>query len=417
MNETSRYVVGIDVGTSMVRCVVGHIDETNGIPTVVGVGTAPNRGMRKGIVNDLNGPAQAIDHALGEAERMSGYEVNDALLSINGTHILSTKSYGMIAVGNIEHEITLEDIDRVEEVATVGKIPANRQVLSIVPYSFRLDGQDNIRDPLGMTGTRLELDANVVSALKPHIINLHKAAEMATVMAHGTEVAVLAAARAVLNDGQLENGVAVIDFGAATTSLAVFEAGDLQYVSVLAVGGANITNDLAIGLKVDPEVAEVAKQKHARATGHDKPTPINIKQENTSVSFSSDELDEIVEARLEEIFVALEKELKKAGWNGKLPNGVVLTGGGANLPGLVDYAKDKLGLSARVGKPSGFGGVADDIEDPGYATAIGLMLIDDSMVGKIDNHRGKKRSGSSGFGKVGSKGLSIIKSLFKNLKS
>ncbi|MFI5212585.1 MAG: cell division protein FtsA [Candidatus Saccharimonadales bacterium] len=376
MQETSRYAVGIDIGTTTVRCVVGHIDSTTGAPTIVGVGQAPNNGMRKGLVAHLTGPAQAIDDALGEAERMSGYQVDSASLSINGVHILSTKADGMIAVGSLDHMISNEDLARIEEVATIGKVPANREILEIVPHSYRLDGQDNIKDPLGMTGTRLEIDANVVSALAPHLANLQKAAEMATVTPHTITPAVLAAARAVLTEQQIENGVAVIDLGGATTSVAVFEEGDLQYMAVIPFGGTNISNDLAIGLKTDPEVAEKVKLAHAVASPRAEAEGISIKHDDEMYSFSSNDIDEIVEARLEEIFDAVQGELKKAGRAGKLPSGVVLTGGTANMAGMAHYAKEKLGLAARIGKATGYAGVAENIEQPQFATVVGLMLID-----------------------------------------
>jgi cell division protein FtsA len=376
MQETSRYVVGIDIGTTAVRCVIGHLDGTTGTPTIVGVGQAPNTGMRKGTVANLAGPAQAIDTALGEAERMSGYQVNGAALSINGSHILSTKADGMIAVGAMDHEITLDDLARIEEVATIGKVPANREILEVVPHSYRLDGQDNIKDPLGMTGTRLEISANVVSALVPPMQNLHKAADMAKVEAHVTTPAVLAAAKAVLTEQQRENGVAVIDMGGATTSLAIFEEGDLQYVAVVPVGGVNVTNDLAIGLKTDPEIAEKVKLAHAVASPRGENEEISLTHDSETLTFSSTDIDEIVEARLEEIFDAVGKELKRAGRAGQLPSGVVLIGGGAKLKGIAEFAKQHLGLAARVGKPSGFAGVAEQAEDPQYAAAIGLMLAD-----------------------------------------
>ena len=376
MQETSRYVVGIDIGTTAVRCVIGHLDGTTGTPTIVGVGQAANSGMRKGTVVNLSGPAQAIDTALGEAERMSGYQVNGAVVSINGAHIMSTKTDGMIAVGAMDHMITPDDLARIDDVATVGKVPANREILEVVPHSYRLDGQDNIKDPLGMTGTRLEINANVISALTPQLQNLHKAADMAKVEAHATIPSVLAAARAVLSEQQRENGVAVIDMGGATTSLAIFEEGDLQYVAVVPVGGANVTNDLAIGLKTDPEIAEKVKVTHAVAVPRSDHEGISVTHDNETLTFSSADIDEIVEARLEEIFDALHKELKRAGRAGQLPSGVVLVGGAAKLKGMADFAKRHLGLAARVGKPTGFAGVAEQAEDPQYAAAIGLMLAD-----------------------------------------
>jgi cell division protein FtsA len=262
------------------------------------------------------------------------------------------------------------------DVATVGKVPANREILEVVPHSYRLDGQDNIKDPLGMTGTRLEINANVVSALAPHLSNLQRSAEMAKVEPHNITPAVLAAARAVLSEQQIENGVAVVDLGGATTSVAVFEEGDLQYMGVIPVGGINITNDLAIGLKTDPEIAEQMKVKHATAVGRKNDERITIRQEKEAYTFDSSEVDEIVEARLEEIFDAIQKELKKAGRAGKLPSGVVLTGGTARMKGMAEYTKETLGLAARVGKSSGYGGVAENIDEPQFATVVGLMLLD-----------------------------------------
>lgn len=396
MQENSRYAVGIDVGTTIIRTVVGHIDPTTGTPTVVGVGEAPNNGMRKGVVVHLDGPAKAIDTALGEAERMSGYEVNEATISINGAHLLSTKADGMIAVGMLDHEINADDLARIEEVATTGKVPANREILEVVPHSYRLDGQDNIKDPLGMTGTRLEILANVVSALTPHVVNLQKTAELATVAPKEVVPSVLAAARAVLTERQIENGVAVIDMGGATTSVAVFEEGDLQYVGVVSLGGVNITNDLAIGLKTDPEIAEKVKLLHASAVPRTESEGISVEHDKEVYNFASTDIDEIVEARLEEIFEAVQSHLKKSGQSAQLPSGVVLTGGTANMRGMVEIAKTQLGVAARVGKPTGFAGVAENIDQPQYATAVGLMLLDMTADSKRPRGRGKKLPKMSG---------------------
>lgn len=395
MQENSRYAVGIDIGTTTVRCVVGHIDATTGTPTVIGIGQAQNSGMRKGSVANLTGPARAIDDALGEAERMSGYQVNGATISINGAHIISTKADGMIAVGAMDHEITHEDIARIEDVATLGKVPANREILEVVPHSYRLDGQDNIKDPIGMTGNRLEISANVVSALGPHLTNLQRAADMAKVDAHAIIPAVLASARAVLSEQQIENGVAVIDFGGATTSVAVFEEGDLQFVSVLPCGSANITNDLAIGLKTDPEIAEKVKTTGATAVPRSSAESISVKHEKETHSFPSSEVDEIVEARLEEIFDAVNKELKKAGRAGQLPSGVVLVGGGAQLKHIAEFAKQHLSLAARVGKTSGYGGVVENIDQPQFAAAVGLMLTDAQGENGSGSTQSKTKSQSS----------------------
>jgi cell division protein FtsA len=394
----SKYAVGIDIGTTTVRCVVGHIDGTTGVPTIVGAGVALNSGMRKGNVVNLAGPAQAIDEALGEAERMSGYQVDSATISINGTHILSTHADGMIAVGSANHEIIEEDIMRIEEVATLGKVPANREILEVVPHAYKLDGQDNIKNPVGMTGTRLEIDAHVVSVLTPNLLNLQKAVESAKVLPRTIVVAGVAAARAVLSEQQIENGVALIDIGGSTTNIAVYEEGDLQFTAVIPIGGINITNDLAIGLQIDQEIAEKLKIEHASAISSKDTSGISLEHGGEIYSFSTADIDEIVEARLEEIFEAVNKELARAGRAGKLPSGVILTGGTAQLKGISDYAKESLGLAARKGLAAGFGGVADGIDKPQFATAVGLMLIDSESISAGSNKFSGKNALKGGVG-------------------
>ena len=399
MQEQSRYAVGIDVGTKNVRCVIGYIDADGDAPKIVGVGTAPNSGMRKGTVTNLAGPAEAIDTALGAAERMSGHQVKTAVLSVNGSHLTSTKADGMITVGTTDNEVTPGDILRLEDMATTGKVAQNREILEIVAHSYRLDGQDNIKDPIGMTGTRLEIKANVVSGLLPHITNLQKLAEMAKVEVSSVVPAVLASAQAVLTENQRENGVAVLDIGAATTGVAVFEEGDLQYLSVIPLGGQNVTNDLAIGLRTDPEIAESVKLAHARFGGK-KLGKVETKHEKKTYSFEQSEIDEIVGARYEEIFEAVAKELKKAGRAGKLPSGAVLTGGGANTKGLVDFTKEQLGVAARLGKPSEYGGASNEIKGPEFSAATGLMLIDaasDASYAKSPQSAKKAAQKAGGF--------------------
>lgn len=412
MQDSSRYAVGIDIGTTTVRCVVGHLDATTGVPTIVGVGEVPNNGMRKGTIANLNGPAQAIDDALGEAERMSGHQVDSATVSINGAHILSTTTDGMIAVGAADHMVDGGDVDRLTEVATVGKVPANRDILDVVPHSYRLDGQDNIKDPLGMTGTRLEINANVISALAPNVAALHSVLDMAKVAPRGVVPSVVAAARAVLNEQQLENGVAVIDLGGATTGVAIFEEGDLQFAGVIPVGSNNITNDLAIGLKTDPEIAEQVKIQHGSATPQPDAGTVSVKHDKETFEFARADVDEIIEARLEELFEAIAKELKKAGRRAKLPSGVVLTGGGAKLKHITEYTKESLGLAVKIGSAKGFGGVAEHVGEPQFAAAAGLLLLDGEGVSSKPHviHGGQTKA-------VASQAGGIIKKLFGRLKA
>lgn len=379
MQDTSKYAVGLDIGTSHVRAVVGHFDEQTGVPTIVGVASEPNTGMRKGTVVNLVNAAQAIDKALETAERMSGHQVGSATVSVNGAHVVGIASRGVIAVGSSGHEINSDDVARVEEAATVVQLPANREIVEVTPRSYLLDGQDNIKDPLGMTGVRLEVDAYVITALAPHVKNLEKACEMTETGINNIMLAGLGAARAVLSDQQMENGVLLVDMGSSTTNIVVFDEGDLIHVAVLPVGGNNITNDLAIGLKVDLDVAEKVKLDHAVAHSdfrRGKEDKVTVTVGGTKHEFETADIDMIVDARLEEIFEQITGELKKVGRVAKLPGGVVLVGGGAELKGIADYAKQALSLSARVGKPSGLGGVGDEVANPSYAAAVGLMLSD-----------------------------------------
>lgn len=416
MQEVSRYAIGLDVGTTTVRVVVGHVDAPGQAPTIIGVGEHENSGMRKGTVVNLVNTAQAIDKALEAAERMSGHPIHEATVSINGSHIVGMSSQGVIAVGTGGHEINDDDLARVEDAATVVQLPANREILQVTPRSYQLDGQDNIKDPLGMTGVRLEVDAHVITALGPHLKNLQKACEMTETVAHHTVLAGLAAARAVVSDQQMENGVALVDLGGTTTNIAVYEEGDLQHVAVLPVGSVNITNDLAIGLKTDLDIAEQVKLQHASAGGEHKEGKLTVKMDKSAHDFDATEVDEIVEARLEEIFELINKELKSIGRAAKLPGGVVLTGGGAEMKGIADYAREALQLSARVGKSSGLGGVAEQVDRPSYATAVGLMLID--LEGNAPHIQGAQAGGTGAdLGNITQGIFQRAKGLFGKFKS
>lgn len=417
MQEPLRYGVGLDIGTTHVRCVIGHLDGASPAATVVGVGVAPNNGMRKGVVVNIVETAKAIDRALDEAERMSGHQVSGASVSINGPHITALSSKGVIAVNSQNHEITEEDILRAQEAATVVQLPANREILQVNSRNYQLDGQENIKDPLGMSGVRLEVDAHVITALSPHVKNLLKSLEMTQTNANQVIVAGLAAARGVLTPQQMENGVAVVDLGGTTTSVVVFEEGDLQHVAVLPMGSVNITNDLAIGLRTDLDIAEEVKLQYASAltAGKDAPKTVIYKSGGENIEFSRKDIEMIVGARLDEIFELVEKELASIDRAGKLPGGVVLTGGGANLRHLTAYAKDKLRLPVRVAKFDGFSGMNDRIARPEFAVALGLMIADfeiSPIAPTKPGTRGKTEPNSETFGKL----FKHANNLFKKFK-
>lgn len=398
--NTSKPSVGIDVGTSRVRVAVGQRN-SEGNYSIVGVGESPISGMRKGSVVDLVEPARAIDSALAQAERMSGLEIDQANFSVNGATILSTNATGMVAIAS--GEVTEEDLNRLEDVARVGKVPANRTILSVVPHDYILDGQSDIKDPLGMTGSRLEIIASVVSVLSPQTQNLTKIAEMIQVTLSSMTPSVVAAAEAVLSEAEKENGVLVIDLGYGTTSMAIYEEGDLKFVAVLPVGANNLTNDLAIGLQTTPEVSELVKLNYADAAELDRDKQVSLKHNKKNYEFNLNIVDEVVNARLEEIFDSVISQLKKSGYLGKLPNGVVLVGGGANLKNIESFAKSKLSLAARVATPQGLKGVADKVEKPEYAAAVGLMMLNNL-----------NSLGSASSAKVGGGLLSKIFGVFKS---
>lgn len=416
MQELSRYAVGLDIGTHTVRCVVAHQDDVAVAPSIIGLGEAVNGGLRKGVVVNLVTVAQAIDKALEEAERVSGHQIDAATISINGAHILGMSSRGVVAVGSRGHEINEEDLARVEDAATLVQLPANREILEVTPRSFRLDDQDNIKDPIGMTGVRLEVDAHVITALSPNLRNLLKVTEMTHTKVNNTIPAGIASAHSVLSEQQKENGVLLVDIGHATTNLAVYEEGDLQHLAVIPMGGVNITNDLAVGLKVDLEVAEKVKLSHGLATPSLRKTSekkITLKHGGESHEFDTEQIDFIVEARLEEIFELVNAELQTIGRVAKLPGGVVITGGTALIKGIDDYAKTALQLSARIGRAEGFGGVSENLSEPQFACVLGLMLLD--LEGSHSSHTGSVDKNSSGFslGTV----VNPIKSFIHKLRS
>ena len=370
--EMPRYFAGMDLGTSSVRAVIGNISD-EGI-VVVGYGEAENSGMRKGGVVNIDGAVVAIDRALAEAEKMCGVKINNVVANVNGHHILSTRVDGMVAIGGSGAEVTREVLARIEEVSISGKLPENREILDLIPHDFAVDGQGGVREPVGMKGSRLEMRATVVSALAPYCENVRKAFNTADLGVSRLIVGVEAGARAVLSDRQIENGVGYVDFGAATTGVAIFDEGDLKYIGVVPVGSNNITNDLAMILKTEIDVAEEIKRRFVTAEFGASEKDIVIKRGQEELIFARGVVDEIVQARLDDIFEAVYRELKAAGYAERLPEGIVLSGGGAKLRGLEYYARERLGAAVRVGAVTGIKGVGEAIQRPEFSTAIGLMV-------------------------------------------
>jgi cell division protein FtsA len=376
-----EHFIGLDIGTSSVRCVVGMFDPNgSSMPSIIGHGQAPNQGMRRGAVVHVDDVAVAIVHAVTEAERISGTSIKRATVNVNGANVSGLNSEGVIAISAANREITVEDRMRVEEAATIVNLPPNREIVQFFAKNYSLDGQRNIKDPIGMTGVRLEVDAHIVTAASPNLRNLDMALEKAEVYAQHHTVSGLAAAEAVLTRQQKEAGTAPIDIGAGTTNLIVFEDGEVQH----------ITNDLAIGLKTDLDVAEAVKLQHADL--HTEPKRMNaiVKVGDKAYNFQFEELSLIIEARVEELLEYVDKELYKIKRSRKLPGGIVITGGTSKIAGLDEFARDKLQLPARIGKLHNIGGLVDTVEDASFTTVVGLMLLDMLLLPALPAQFGSK---------------------------
>jgi len=378
MAKKEDMLVGLDIGSSNVRVVIGKTDPEKQLPSVVGIGSHVARGIRKGMVVDLEEAVSSISGALEKAERMVGAAVESAFVSVSGEQITSQVSKGVIAVAKADGEITEDDVTRAIEAAQAVSMPPNQEILHIIPRSFNVDDQKGVKDPVGMTGVRLEVEALIIYAANSLIKNTTKAIYRAGVDIEDLVLAPLAASQAVLTKRQKELGTVLIDIGGGTTGIAVFEEGELVHTSVLPIGGSHISNDIAIGLRTSVEVAEKVKKEYgfANPAEVDQGEEIDLSKIDPSEeeTISKKHIAEVIEARLAEIFEMVDKELKKLRRSGKLPAGAVLTGAAAKLPGIIDVAKRELKLPVQIGFPKELPFAVDKIDDPAFATAVGLVL-------------------------------------------
>lgn len=373
--EKYTYYVGLDIGSSAVRCVVGELPADAATPSIIGFSSAENSGMRKGNIAHVDEVAQAVIAAVTEAERMSGRQIKAATINVNGAHVQGINSKGVIAVSSPDRQISQDDRMRVEEAATVIQLPPNKDIIQVFAKNYRLDGQDNIKDPVGMHGVRLEVDTHILVASTPALKSIDHVLERAELTASHRTVSSLAAAEAILDRKQKESGVAVVDIGAATTNLVVIEDGEIEHIAVIPMGGTHITNDLAIGLKTELDIAETIKLKHGSLLPAGK-KEISFVRDGETLRFDPDMLRIIIEARVEEILEYVDKELKKIHRSRKLPGGIVLTGGSAKLPGIAEFSREVMQLPARVGSWKHIKKVVDGLDEQAFAPAVGLMLMD-----------------------------------------
>jgi cell division protein FtsA len=384
-------ICGIDIGSSNIRTVISQIISQEEKPRIVGVGVSPSAGVRKGVIVDLEETIKSINSSVEQAERGAGVTAEHAIISVGGSHIFSQYSKGVIAVGRADGEVTEDDINRVIGAAQAISVPPNKEILHIIPRDYSLDDQKNIKDPLGMNGVRLEVDAMIVEGSSPFIRNLTKCTEQAGISIDSLVLSSLAASKAVLSKRQKELGVVLIDIGGGTTSIAVFEEDDLLHVAAIPVGGNHITNDIAIGLRTSIEVAERVKLEYGNASPNEigKKENINLSEIDSQEEgiVSRYHVAEIIEARMEEILNMVNKELRLIKKDKLLPGGAVLVGGTSKMPGAVDLAKNILGLPAQTGFPIPLGGLVDKVDDPSFATSVGLVLWG------LENHQMGKKGG------------------------
>lgn len=402
--------VGLDIGSSKVICVVGLHQEDSPLPSIIGLGVAQTSGLRRGVVVDIEETVSSITAALEEAERMSGIAIERATVSIDGAQIHSLNSRGVIAVSRADHEITKEDLARVEQAATAVQLEANRQILQVIPKSYTIDDQSGVIDPVGMNGIRLEVDCHIITGATPAIKNVQNAVFRSGIQINHQLVVPLAAAKTVLTKRQMELGVALVDFGAETTGIAVFEEGKLAFTTILPVGANHITKDLVYGLRTNIDIAEQVKIKYGVAKKPRGKTNEKIDLAEfggKGVVFRHD-VDQIIYSRANEIFTMVADQIEKADKQKQLAAGVVLTGGGANMKDIADFAKTYVKLPVTIGASQKYTGVSDKISDPMYATAIGLML-EDMDIPKAPGGKGKGVEGL--LGGIGERLKKVFKSL------
>lgn len=372
-----NFLVGLDIGAAKIAlCVATAVDD--GIQ-IVGVSAVPHGGMRKGIINDPEETVSALTLALEEVERMVGSNITHAYVSVSGSHVETQFAKGIVAISKPSGEIDISDVERVIEAARTATLPQNRELIHTFPQKFLIDGQEEVRDPIGMKGVRLELDALIISCSSIAIRNISKVVMQAGLEIDGFVFSPLASAKVLTNKKQRENGVIVVDIGSGSTNMTVYEEGQLLHAYCMPIGSTHITNDLAIGLRTNLDVAEVIKNKFGSAlpSAIREGETINLSSIDPGESdkVSRKQVAEIIEARVLEIFQIIKEELQKIGKDGLLPAGIVFTGGGSELEGITELARTHLRLPAQIGYPvAQLSGIIDKIDSPIYATSVGLLL-------------------------------------------
>jgi cell division protein FtsA len=375
--DRETVLVGIDAGTTKVTTLIGEVDRVGDV-SIIGYGIAPSVGMKKGMVANIDQTVNSVAASLEKAERLSGYKISSAFVAVGGSHITSQNSRGVVAVSGHKREVGREDVARATEAAKAIQTPSNREMLHVLPRGYIVDGQEGIKDPLGMSAVRLEVETHLVFGAATSIQNLSKCIANANVQIDELVVGSLAAGEATLTDTEKELGVLVADIGGGTTDIAIFTDGAAYHSAVLPVGAINVTNDVAIGLRTSLNLAEEIKIKHGTANlsevQPEELLNVAVLGDGGGQTIQRKKLCEIIEARMSEIYSLIAEEVKRSGHGGMLPAGVVLTGGGARIGGAAELAREVFQMPVRVGSPQGVGGLMDQLSNPAFSTPIGLLL-------------------------------------------
>jgi cell division protein FtsA len=370
-------IVGIDVGTTKICTLVGEADTDDQL-RIIGVGVSPSRGLKKGVVVNLQEATEAIRVSVHKAEQISGYEISSAYVSVGGAHISAMNSRGLVAISRSQRGITQADVDRALDGARAIAIPHDREIIHAIPRGFILDGQEGVRDPIGMQGTRLEVEAHIVTGASTSVSNLVRCVGDAGVRIDDLILQALASGEAVLRESERDMGVVLADIGGGTTDIGIFLEGSIWHTQVLPTGGEHMTSDVALGLRTPRKIAEDLKIKYGHALAAslaaDETIDVAAFGEGARQTVSRLRLAEVIEARAEEILLLILREIKRLGYDGLLAAGLVMCGGASELAGLKDLAARVLDLPIRVGAPHDLQGLTDAVESPAFATAVGLLL-------------------------------------------
>ncbi|PIY93454.1 MAG: cell division protein FtsA [Candidatus Magasanikbacteria bacterium CG_4_10_14_0_8_um_filter_32_14] len=413
--QTADIITGLDIGSNSVRVAVGQFsnmrDEENSTLQIIAIVEVPSEGVQKGQIVSIEDTVSSVSNALEQIEKIIGLPVEHVWVGVSGTQIISQESKGVIAISRTDGEISEDDIERAVDAAKAVATPLNYDILHVLPRSFAVDGQTGIKDPVGMTGIRLEVDTKIIHSVSSHIKNLTKVVYRAGIDVDDFVLSILAAGEVVTNSRQKELGCIVINIGGPTTSIVVYEDGDVLHSSVIPIGSAHVTNDLALGLKTSIDIAERVKVEYGQCVskGVNKKETIDLKDfgaEKTDV-FTRYYVNQIIEARISEILEKVDDELASIERSGMLPAGAIFIGGGSKIEGIIDIAKEVLSLPAQLGYPLGLDSINNKINDISFVSAIGMVKWGSTLLQSVRTHRSSLN--------IGSKILDKIHKIFKNL--